>query len=347
VTATPGRPWFDLPARQEASGPPEGRGVPRDEVRLLVSDREKLEHSVFRDLPRHLRPGDVLVVNTSATLPAAVDARVDGAGPVRVHFSAGLDGGEWVVEVRGRGPVTGPYEGLSEGSRILLPRNMSATLLASWPTGSRRLWRARVDGTADVVADLLAAEGRPVTYAYATGRWPLSCYQTVFGRVPGSAEMPSAGRPFTDRLVTDLVVASVSLAPVLLHTGVSSPEAGEPPAPERFAVSEHTARIVNQTRAAGGRVIAVGTTVTRALEASAAVDGRVVAGGGWTDLVLGSRRPARVVDGLVTGWHAPGASHLMLLEAVVGAAVVRRAYEAALTHGYLWHEFGDSALLLR
>ncbi|MFE3291190.1 S-adenosylmethionine:tRNA ribosyltransferase-isomerase [Rhodococcus sp. NPDC059234] len=343
---------FELSRRQEADGPPEARGLARDGVRLLVSDRERLEHTVFRDLPRFLRAGDLLVVNTSATLPAAVDAEIDGAGPVVVHFStplgsSPLGGEDWAVEVRGPGPVTGPLPALGVGSRIRLPRNAFAMLLEPWPPGSRRLWRARVEGVADVASDLLAAVGRPITYAYVSGRWPLPYYQTVFGHVPGSAEMPSAGRPFTDRLVTELVAESVSLAPVLLHTAVSSPEAGEPPIPERYAVPEHTARVVNETRAAGGRVIAVGTTVTRALESSATAEGRVVAGSGWTDLVLGSGRPARVVDGLVTGWHAPGASHLMLLEAVVGPAVVRRAYEAALTHGYLWHEFGDSALLLR
>ncbi|TQF67184.1 S-adenosylmethionine:tRNA ribosyltransferase-isomerase [Rhodococcus spelaei] len=346
------RTRFELSHRQEADVPPEARGLARDGVRLLVSDREKLEHSVFRDIPRFLRAGDLLVVNTSATLPAAVDAEIDGEGRVVVHFSTPLGSGplggqDWAVEVRGPGPVTGPLPGIGVGTRIRLPRNASVMLLEPWPPGSRRLWRARVDGMADVTSDLLAAEGRPVTYAYVSGRWPLPYYQTVFGRDPGSAEMPSAGRPFTDVLIADLVARSVLVAPVLLHTGVSSPEAGEPPLPERYAVPATTARLVNETRAAGGRVIAVGTTVTRALETAATVGGRAVEGAGWTDLVLGRHRRARVVDGLVTGWHAPGASHLMLLEAVVGESVVRRAYEAALTHGYLWHEFGDSALLLR
>jgi S-adenosylmethionine:tRNA ribosyltransferase-isomerase len=178
------------------------------------------------------------------------------------------------------------------------------------------------------------------------GDWPLSDYQTVFGRDPGSAEMPSAGRPFTDSMVTDLVTAGVAVAAVTLHTGVSSLEPGEPPLPEPYRVPVATARLVEHTRRYGGRVVAVGTTVTRALETVAEPDGTVRAGEGWTGLVLGPDRPARVVTGLVTGWHEPGASHLSLLEAVAGHDVVASAYVEARAAGYLWHELGDSALLL-
>ncbi|MBD0323318.1 MAG: S-adenosylmethionine:tRNA ribosyltransferase-isomerase, partial [Aldersonia sp.] len=227
-----------------------------------------------------------------------------------------------------------------------LPGGVAARLTQPWLPPAERLWTAQITGAADV-RSWLARYGRPITYAYVRERWSARYYRTAFGRRLGSAEMPSAARPFTDRLVTDLVVAGVGLAPTTLHPGVSSPEQGEPPSPERFDVPASTARLVASTRAAGGRVIAVGTTVTRALETVADTDGAVDAGSGWTDLVLGPHRPARVVDGIVTGWHAPGASHLMLLEAVAGADVVRGAYQAALSTGYLWHEFGDSALLMR
>jgi S-adenosylmethionine:tRNA ribosyltransferase-isomerase len=188
--------------------------------------------------------------------------------------------------------------------------------------------------------------GRPIRYSYVHHDFGLAAYQTVFAREPGSAEMPSAGRPFTADLVTELISRGIGLAPVLLHTGVSSQEAGEPPQPERFAVPEATARQVNMTRAWGHRVVAVGTTVTRALESAADAGGVVRARRGWTDLVLGPSRPARVVGGLVTGWHAPGASHLQLLESVAGADLVKGAYAAALSGEYRWHEFGDSCLLL-
>jgi S-adenosylmethionine:tRNA ribosyltransferase-isomerase len=158
--------------------------------------------------------------------------------------------------------------------------------------------------------------------------------------------MPSAARPFSAELVTALVSSGIAIAPLTLHTGVSSAEAGEAPAPELFEVPAATARMVNSTRAAGGRVIAVGTTATRALESAADAAGVVRHAVGWTDLVLGPQRPARVVDGLITGWHDAGASHLLLLEAVAGADLVALAYREAAAHGYLWHEFGDSALLL-
>jgi len=192
---------------------------------------------------------------------------------------------------------------------------------------------------------MLASHGRPIRYAYVPQDWPIADYQTVFANSPGSAEMPSAGRPFTASLVTTLVSAGITVAPITLHTGVSSIEEGKPPLPERFHVPPVTANLVNLTRAEGGRVVAVGTTVTRALE-SVASEGRVSAGSGWTDLVLSPQRPARVVNGLITGWHAPGASHLLLLQAVAGRELVTEAYRAAEGNGYLWHEFGDSCLLL-
>lgn len=338
---------FELPDRLAAVEPPEARGVRRDQVRLLVADGYRVQHQHFVDLPHHLAPGDLLVVNTSATLPAAVDATLDGRRQVVVHFATALDDGSWVVEVRPAGPANGPVTGLAAGDVLRLPGAAAATLLTAYPRptdSSPRLWRATV--SAADVRQLLHRHGRPITYGYVTGRWPLASYQTVFATQPGSAEMPSAGRPFTTELVTSLVTRGVRIAPVTLHTGVSSPEAGEPPTPERYDVPRGTAELVNVTRSAGGRVIAVGTTVTRALETVADRYGSVRADSGWTDLVLGPDRPARVVDGLVTGWHAPGASHLLLLEAVAGAQVVANAYAEAVRAGYRWHEFGDSALLL-
>ena len=136
------------------------------------------------------------------------------------------------------------------------------------------------------------------------------------------------------------------VAPVLLHTGVSSQDAGESPQPERFEVTADTAALVNSARSRGGRVVAVGTTATRAIESAAGVDGLVEAAGGWTELVIGPDRPVRVVDGLVTGWHNPEASHLLLVEAVAGADLTQNAYDAAVERGYAWHEFGDSCLIL-
>jgi S-adenosylmethionine:tRNA ribosyltransferase-isomerase len=324
-----------------ATEPPEVRGRGRDDVRLLVAGPDGTTDATFDDLPRFLRPGDLLVVNDSATLAAAVDGTRDDE-PVTVHFATPLDDGAWVVEVRPAArDATGPLPTARAGDTIGLPAGARLTLDAAYPDPAAqhsRLWRSKVAVEAPVEA-FLQRHGRPIAYAYVPHRWPLAAYQTVFATKPGSAEMPSAARPFTAELVTRLVTHGVAVAPLTLHTGVSSQEAGEPPLPERFDVPATTAALVEHTKRHGHRVVAVGTTVTRALESPATT--------GWTDLVLGPDRPARVVDGIISGWHEDGASHLRLLEAVAGRAVVAAAYERAEALGYRKHEFGDSALLLR
>src|SRR3954452_10990111 len=351
MTATPLD--FELPPSREATMPPEARGIRRDHVRLLVATDDNLTHTRFTHLAEHLHPGDVVVVNDSATLAAAVDGQRDDETPVTVHFSGPLAGDDdypvWVVELRPGARARGPLTDAVAGEQLTLPAGARITLLGSYPDGGRtsgRLWAAHIDTNPSDVTSFLGAQGRPITYAYVDRPWPLDAYQTVFARSPGSAEMPSAARPFTTRVVTDLVARGIAVAPVTLHTGVSSPEAGEPPIAERYAVPAATADLVNLTARRGGRVVAVGTTVTRALETVASRDGIVRPGHGVTDLVLGPDRPPRVVSGLVTGWHAPGASHLSLLQSVGGAELVRTAYDAAVAQGYLWHEFGDSCLLL-
>jgi S-adenosylmethionine:tRNA ribosyltransferase-isomerase len=332
---------FELPAGLEAKAPP----ARRDGVRLLVARPGGIKHARFPDLGTFLAPGDLLVVNTSGTLAAAVDgARNDGRA-VTVHFATALDDGSWVVEVRPARGATGPVPDSRAGDVITLGDGVRVALVQPHPGGQIRLWQAAVPVEGGVVP-YLERHGRPVRYAYVPAPFPLADYQTVFAREPGSAEMPSAGRPFTAELVTDLVTRGIGVAPITLHTGVSSQDPGEPPQPERYAVPETTARAVNMTRAWGGRVVAVGTTATRALESAADRTGIVRGRAGWTDLVLRQDRPALVVSGLITGWHAPGASHLDLLAAVAGGDLVGRAYQEAVRARYLWHEFGDSCLLL-
>ncbi|WP_407699652.1 S-adenosylmethionine:tRNA ribosyltransferase-isomerase [Streptomyces ferrugineus] len=200
------------------------------------------------------------------------------------------------------------------------------------------------------ILGLMREYGRPIRYSYTERDQPLSVYQTVFalpsGDGLGSAEMPSAARPFTVGMVTELVSRGVQFAPVTLHTGVASVEAHEPPYPERFAVPEASARLINAVKAGPGRVVAVGTTAVRAVESAVDADGVVRAREGWTDLVVTPERGVRVVDGLLTGLHEPEASHLLMLEAVAGRAAIDRGYEAALRGLYLWHEFGDVHLVL-
>ena len=335
---------YDLPEGLEAHEPPELRGITRDAVRLLVSSPAKGHtHTTFSELPRHLRAGDVVVINTSSTIPAAVPA--DG-GVHLLHLSTSLPGGLWLVELRrqsGFGTVPAPVE---SPRTVELAGGASATLLAPFDGATRRLWFARLSLPDGALLPYLARWGQPIRYAYAGGAWPLSAYQNVYGTEPGSAELPSAGRPFTTDVLTRLVSRGVRIAPLVLHTGVSSLELGESPYPERYEVPLATAQLVNQTRREGGRVVAIGTTVVRALETVADERGDVHPGRGWTDLVVTPERGVRVVTGLLSGWHPPKASHLLLLEAVAGRPLLEEAYGEAVRHEYRWHEFGDSHLLL-
>jgi S-adenosylmethionine:tRNA ribosyltransferase-isomerase len=236
--------------------------------------------------------------------------------------------------------------------RLELPKRASATLDAPYPisqgsanTASSRLWLASLD-LPDPLPAYLERYGAPIRYSYVTRAWPSAYYQTVYATEPGSAEMPSAGRAFTTELITRLVASGVRIAPLLLHTGVASLEDHEPPYEEYFRVPAATARLVNETRAAGRRVIAVGTTVVRALETVGDGAGVAHAGEGWTDLVVTPERGVRIVDGLLTGLHEPRASHLAMLDAICGRRHLERAYAAALRGRYLWHEFGDLHLIL-
>lgn len=329
---------------EEAREPPEVRGDGRDDVALLVAKRRDLQlrEARFRELPRFLSPGDLLVVNVSATLPAALAADLDGEEKIQLWLSAPNPDGTWLVELRTRDRR--PYPRPPVGTHLELAGGARAELLARFP-GSDRLAVARFD-VDEPVEDYVGRHGQPIRYGYVPAPWPLAAYQTVFAHEPGSAEMPSAGRPFTAEIVTELVARGVLVTPIVLHTGLSSPERGEPTHAERFHVPAASARLVNAVRSWNGRVIAVGTTVVRALESVAAVDGTVSAGRGWTSLVVTPERGILAIDGLLTGLHERESSHLQLLEAVAGPELLELSYRFAIEHGYLWHEFGDLHLIL-
>ena len=343
---------FPSPDSATAAQPAEERGLTRDGVRLMVATDKGTAHAKFRDLPAYVQPGDLLVVNNSATLAAELDAHWRGGVPVVVHVATRLPDGHWVIELRSAPDAAEPILDAAAGDSIELPTGARLDLLAPYPredsspTGrGNRLWRAALYGEGSLM-NLMSIFGRPISYGYLDQRYPLSAYQTVFGIRPGSAEMASAARPFTTDLVTRLVASGVGIAPITLHTGVSSQDSGEFPQAEPFEVPKSTAQAINRARANGRQVIAVGTTATRAVESAVNEDGFVVPKSGWTERIVTPTDPPRVVDGLITGWHNPEASHLLLVEAVAGPELTQRAYDAAVSHGYLWHEFGDSALLL-
>jgi S-adenosylmethionine:tRNA ribosyltransferase-isomerase len=339
---------FSLPEALEAREPAEARGLTRDAVRMLVAYRreETIVHSTFSLLPTLLDEGDLVVVNTSGTLAAAAEGKDTSGRDVVVHFSTELGPAMWVVEPR-RPVVTAtePWGDAPPPWRVVMADGASIELLEPY-ADSRRLWVALVS-TPVPVTRWLAVHGRPIRYGYVGRPWPISTYQNVYVTEPGSAEMPSAGRPFTTEMVTRLAAKGVGISPIVLHTGVASLEAGEHPYPERVKVSEATARRVNLAKTMCRRVVAIGTTVVRALESAFDKQtGEVRMLDGWTDLVVTPERGISVVDGLLTGWHEPEASHLLMLEAVAGRALLEKSYEAALADGYLWHEFGDVHLVL-
>ncbi len=329
---------FQLPAALEATVPPEARGLARDDVRLLVSYREGdgLVHTRFRQIAEFLDPGDLVVVNDSITIPAALSATRQNGAELALHLSTRVAPDTWVVEPRKAAVVV--------GERLSLPAGGHVEIISSHH-GSTRLWRARLELAVPWLA-YLAANGRPIAYDYVDGEWPLAMYQTVYGTNPGSSEMPSAGRAFSDRVLEALQQKGIGISPITLHTGVASLEDHEPPYEEWFDVPAATTEAIAKTHASGGRVIAVGTTVVRALETAVDASGSVTVRTGWTDLIVTPETGIRTVDGMLTGFHEPKASHLAMLEAIAGRDHLAVTYEAALTGGYLWHEFGDLHLIL-
>ena len=239
-TPTPTRAVeFELPPTLEAHEPIEARGRERDEVRLLVTRREDdtAEHTEFTALPHLLAPGDLVVVNDSGTLPAALVATRQDGSSVAVHFSTQLDEAIWVVEPR--------KVAERRGERLDLPGGGHVRLIARYED-SMRLWVAAVHLSADVHS-YLAQWGSPIRYPYVPDEWPIDFYQTIFARRPGSAEMPSAGRAFSHRIVEALDARGVSIAPITLHTGVASLEHHESPYAEWYEVTEATANAINHT----------------------------------------------------------------------------------------------------
>jgi S-adenosylmethionine:tRNA ribosyltransferase-isomerase len=355
---------FELPPELEAGEPPEARGLRRDEVRLMVSyvEDDRVVHSRFADLPEFLRAGDTLVINTSGTMNAALPARHSDGTPLTLHLSTRLPADLWVVELRSSSGHEPVLDG-KPGDALTLPGGAGVTLQTPYlperrkqAGGPNRLWISTLNLPANF-NDYLDRYGSPIKYGYVRESWPSSYYQTVYATETGSAEMPSAGRAFTPELITRLVARGIQVVPLVLHTGVASLEDDEPPYEEFYRVPPETAGAINVARGAGRGIVAVGTTVVRALETVTDREGVTHPGEGWTDLFITPERGVRSVNAMLTGLHEPRSTHLSMLEALVGQTSVcplatrgrehlEIAYSEALDRGYLWHEFGDLHLIL-
>jgi len=338
---------FVLPPELEAHEPAELRGLRRDAVRLMVLPRARGEpiHTRFDALGEFLRVGDLLVVNDSRTLPAMLHARDETGAPVEVRLAHRRAEDLWDALL-----LNGRTHSGRVGMDLDFGNDLHARVLARRPD-LPFLWRVQFDACCAELIDLIYQLGEPVRYTYVENALPLDLYQTVYAATPGSVEMPSAGRPLTWELLLKLRRQGIEIATLSLHTGLSSTrddvvDALHPNFDEEFDVPDRTARIVNETHARGGRVIAVGTTVVRALETAARADGVVAEARGWTYLRIHADTRVRIVDGLLTGLHEPLASHLELLSAFVAPARLQAAYQECIARGYLWHEFGDMNLIV-
>lgn len=337
-----------LPPFREAHEPPEIRGIARDQVRLMVSYRSDnaILHNQFDEIGHFLARGDVLAINTSGTMKASLPA-VDANGQMfEVHLSTRIDDDHWTIELRFPSPQgSAPFLGAQEGQEFSVPGGGSLELVSRFQKQSSRIWVALISLPSEV-SEYLDKYGSPIRYGYVPSEWDSIYYQTAYATEEGSAEMPSAGRPFTPSLIAQLVARGIVFAPLMLHTGVASLESDEDPYPEYYRVPAETAEIVNIARAHGRRIVAVGTTVVRALESVTDSEGVTWQGEGWTDLVVRPKRGVRSINGLLTGFHEPKSTHLAMLEAFAGREHVQLAYAAAVAHRYLWHEFGDLHLIL-
>ena len=345
---------FTLPPELSAKEPPERRGISRDQVRLLVIDRAsgKIRHSRFDKIDTYLRANDLLVFNSSRTLPASLrgcDCSAAHGPCMEVRLAERLPDDSWLALLLcEQGDPFGC--GLREGMQIDFAEGLNARVMARDENISR-LWKLRFSISGSQLVDLIYRLGKPIRYEYVSAPWDLDYYQTVYATEPGSAEMPSAGRAFTWKLLLDLKRRGVDAAYVVLHTGLSSYmddelDRAHPASEEEYFVSQTTAEKINRARESGGRVIAVGTTVVRALESVVDETGRVKEKQGYTRLKIDNQHRLKVVDALLTGLHEPEASHLDLLSAFLPAEKIRAAYEEAIRRKYLWHEFGDLNLIL-
>lgn len=335
-----------------AASAPRARG----ERRLLLFDRRSgaVGDAQLDDLPTLVRPGDLFVVNDAATLPASLPARAPSGAPIEVRLvRARDDGRRWQAVLFGAGDWRTPTEhrpaaeALRAGDRLEVA-GLPATVSELSRT-SVRLFDLVFESDPDVVWAALYRRGRPIQYAHVPEPLALWSVQTAYAARPWAAEAPSAGVPLDWSLLSALRARGVGLAAITEGAGLSS--TGDPaidaalPLPERFEVPAATVRAVNAARARGGRVVAVGTSVVRALE-SAAASGELRPARGETDLVIGPGYRPRAVDGLFTGLHEPTASHFALLQAFAPPAQLGAAYAHAERGGYLGHEFGDTNLIL-
>jgi S-adenosylmethionine:tRNA ribosyltransferase-isomerase len=335
---------FELPQELNAKEPPERRGIRRDYVKMMVLNKTTCssEHTQFYRLDEYLKKGDLLVLNASRTVPAVLKSmrETDGA-EVEVRLAHRKNESVWEAL-----PVSGK---LTKGDVIRFSPALTATVIEQSSDSPFVLLSFNL--CCSSLYNQIYSLGEPVRYEYIQEPWNLDYYQTVFATIPGSVEMPSAGRAFSWELLFRLQKKGVRIAYITLHTGLSyllddKWHKGPDKNFENYEVPKETADLIRVTKKAGGRVIAVGTTVVRALETVALEKREIEAHSGWTNLYITEDTKLEICDGLITGMHEPEASHLQLLSAFVDKGKLYEAYQDAIKQRYLWHEFGDMNLII-
>jgi S-adenosylmethionine:tRNA ribosyltransferase-isomerase len=343
---------FHLPSELNADRPPERRGLARDRVRLLVLDGNngQVIHTRFDRITEFLDPGDLLVFNSSRTLPATLAGTVRHLQwPVEVRLAESLPDGTWLALL-----IQSPQRAenvITKGLILEFAQDLRCEVLERDPR-IPPLWKLRFSKSGTEFLDSVYRIGQPVRYRYLSAPWRLSYYQNVYALQPGAAEMPSAGRAFTWRLLLQLRHRGVETAAITLHAGLSSYldndlDRQHLASEEEYWISEEAAAKIRRAKNSDRRIVAVGTTVVRALESIAAECGGEVNGcHRYTQLRVTADYRLQVVNGLLTGLHEPEASHLDLLAAFVSPPTLYAAYSEAIRQRYLWHEFGDLNLIL-
>jgi S-adenosylmethionine:tRNA ribosyltransferase-isomerase len=333
---------FNIPSHLNAAAPIEFTGKSRDEVKMMVINRKTgaCLHTRFQQLPAYLKKGDLLVINNSRTIPASLQGK-QGNRVFEVRLSRKVSSNEWDALIPGS--IYDTRLPISFGDGV------SAAMVGKGSEQPLVRLRFNIEGAA--FFDFIYRKGEPIRYEYIDAPWQLDQYQTVYGSAPGSVEMASAGRAFTWKLISKLRGAGIEVVPLQLHAGLSYYGDDRWPSPkhhpEEYLLPLETAEAIRKAKTSGNRVIAVGTTVVRALETVAAEHaGELAAAKGVTNLYITKESSLRVVDGLITGLHEPQASHLDLLRAFVSDEDLFGAYRNALAKGYMWHEFGDMNLIL-
>ena len=334
--------YYDLPQELIAQDPLEDRSSSR----LLVLDREtgEMEHRVFRDITEYLRPGDCLVVNNTKVIPARLlGVKEDTGAGIEILLLKRKADNVWETLVK-------PGKKARPGARIVFGDGILKGEVLEVVDEGNRLIRFEYEGIFEEILDRLGQMPLP---PYITHQLKdKNRYQTVYAEHDGSAAAPTAGLHFTPELLEEIQAKGVRLAHVTLHVGLGTfrPVKVEDVSQhhmhsEYYVVEEEQARLINDTRAAGGRVICVGTTSCRTLESAADEDGILRAGSGWTDIFIYPGYRFKIMDALITNFHLPESTLLMLVSAFADKEKIMKAYEEAVRQRYRFFSFGDAMFI--